>query len=934
MLTGMLVNARSLRRKIDLWKLYVHDNNCPSIIGVTESWLFDDMPNALLDVPGYVIFRSDRPADDARTWGGGVLLYVKHSLNPCPFNGFSLNPYPEMCHCIARLPSGDTILIMVAYRSHSNDVALNHSLYECIGKCTSFGFTHVLLLGDFNFKDISWHSFNWPPPCDEFMDSVIDAGLFQHVHIPTRGSNTLDLVFSNDAYSVDQVHTDIGLGRGDHLSIKFSLAIECPLAVMHPPRRSIQSINWTSFKNDLQLCLTAAQPNLETHWKFTHEAMLSCLCKHAPLPSPRPANVSAKPMWADNRCYAALKNQRTRLRKYQRTLKPTDHKIYLAISDVVIDESRRAKFRFESKLAENIKSDVKSFWKYVNTSRTSRPRIGPFLKPDGSYSQSDQEAADMLASYFASVYTVESTPPPTLITTTSARIDSVTFDAASVSKAIAKMKSDGSPGPDGLPPAIYKQCSDILAPRLATTFQHLLDTASVPDAWLVAHVVPIHKSGSTNDPANFRPISLTCNDSKLMESTVADALICHALEHNLLFPTQFGFLPRRSCMLQLIEFVDWLATVVNDKDCADVVYLDLRKAFDRVPKRRLLAKLKSQGVCGTLLKWLDSFLSNRSQSVLVNGTPSTSIEVTSGVPQGSVLGPVLFLYYINDIDLHVSSGILKFADDTKLFRRLHVSHPASLALDLADMQSDLNSLTQWCDQWMMEFNVKKCACLHFGHNNPCQQYFLGHDPIPNKSREKDLGVIISDSLKFSDHCSDAVRRAEYVLWCIRRSIQYMSKPIFLQLYKTLVRPILEYCSSVWCPHYVRDVQLIEKVQRRATKLHGPARHLDYDNRLRLLGIQSLATRRYRSDLILLYKIVHGLVDLPVAALFDFARDSGVRGHILKLQPRPAARVNSVKSTFAYRVISHWNQLPENVVCAPSVAAFKSRLHDSGALPDL
>jgi hypothetical protein len=564
----------------------------------------------------------------------------------------------------------------------------------------------------------------------------------------------------------------------------------------------------------------------------------------------------------------------------------------------------------------------------------SRPRIGPLLKDDGSYTSSDSECAEVLGQYFASVYQVETFPVPVLQYRTHARLDSVDFSHQAIVAAIKRTKRWSSPGTDGIPTVLLQECCDTLAPYFEQLFQDLLSSRTVPPDWLEARVVPIHKQGSIHQSSNFRPISLTSSPGKTMESVVAKELLEYAKTNDLFYASQFGFLPGRSCMTQLLEFVTWITTVINDADCADVVYLDLKKAFDRVPKLRLLAKLQSYGISGDLLGWICSFLSDRTQFVVINDSKSAPYSVTSGVPQGSVLGPILFLYYINDVDDWVSSSIWKYADDTKLGRRLRMSDPRLYQIDIDDMQFDLDSIYEWSQVWLMDFNVQKCACLHFGNNNPTAIYHLNGCDIPNKTSEKDLGVTISSNLKFSDHCAKSVRSAEGVLWCIRRCIKYMSKDIFLRLYKALVRPRLEYASSVWCPHYVRDVDIIERVQHHATKLFLPVRDLPYEERLRRLGIQSLKTRRLRSDLILLYRMCHGKVDIPITNLFQWARDDRLRGHPFKLRAAFTPRLDCARYTFAYRVVDTWNRLPESVVTAPSIATFKNRLHRSVNLPDL
>jgi hypothetical protein len=909
--------------------------NPHDVYGITESWTDDRMTDALLDLPGYVLFRTDRPVNDDRSRGGGVLLYVRSALNPSYFS-FPAPSYPEMSCCTFSLHNGESVLIVLIYRSDSNTYAQNSLLFSTLKSIAKLNFSHTVVFGDFNYKDISWSSFNWPAPCDEFMESVLESGLIQHVDFPTRGMNTLDLVFSNEPYTV--VNTYAIPGIADHFAICFSLCVDSiNMNCSSQARYLFGSTKWPAFRRTLQTLLhskvMSANTSPSDFWTHMLNAVSRTINAVVPL-SPPHVLRNAKPLWADRYCLAALSNERTKLRKFQRTLLPYDYSAYLAASEIASDETKRSIFRYESLLAANIKTDIKSFWKYVNSSLKSRPKIGPFRLPDGSFAQTDKLNADILAQFFASVYTIEATDPPNLVCISPNQLSTITFTEAKIALAIKHLKRFASPGHDGVSPIVIHECSDILAPYLSCLFQCLLDHMFVPESWKTCYVTPVHKKGSVNDTSNFRPICSPVAFSKLMESIIATEILEHLYDNRLLAKSQFGFLPRRSCLLQLLEFVHWIVSVINAKDCVDAIYLDLQKAFDRVPRKRLIAKLRAYGISGNLLCFIDNLLCNRRQIVTINGCHSEPYDVTSGVPQGSVIGPLLFLVYVDDLDLCISSVIRKFADDSKVFRRLHMSHPQLLELDCADLQLDLDALADWCRTWLMDFNVQKCACLHFGSNNPCTTYYLNGQAIPNKQSEKDLGVHISDSLKFSEHCADAVRRAEYALWCVKKSIKYMSKDIFLQLYKALIRPILEYASSVWCPHYRRDIDLIERVQRRATKLHGPARDLQYHERLRLLGIQTLQTRRYRNDLILLYKIMHGLVDLPESVLFNFAADTGIRGHNLKLRPHFKPQLDCARYSFGYRVVSAWNNLSSDVVNAPSVGIFKQRLHASGSIPEL
>ena len=227
----------------------------------------------------------------------------------------------------------------------------------------------------------------------------------------------------------------------------------------------------------------------------------------------------------------------------------------------------------------------------------------------------------------------------------------------------------------------------------------------------------------------------------------------------------------------------------------------------------------------------------------INGSQSSWQSVLSGVPQGSILGPVLFLIFINDLDSGIANWILKFADDTKVFGKVNQS------VDSTAMQDDLNKLYNWSQDWQMTFNVDKCKVMHLGRNNPQSKYHMNNKVLQIIHEEKDLGVLISDDLKWSNHCVQAYTKANRVLGMINRTIRSRDKRILLSLYKSLVRPHLEYCSPAWSPHYKKDKQLLEKVQHRFTRMIPGLKNLEYEQRLKSLGIWSLEERRNRADLL-------------------------------------------------------------------------------------
>jgi hypothetical protein len=408
-------------------------------------------------------------------------------------------------------------------------------------------------------------------------------------------------------------------------------------------------------------------------------------------------------------------------------------------------------------------------------------------------------------------------------------------------------------------------------------------------------------------------------------------VVAYLADNNVLSSSQFGFTKGKTTTLEIINFLAFIITTLEKGDAVDAIYLDLRKAFDTVPLSRLVAKVESYGIIGLALKWISAFLFNRSQFVTIGNCRSGTAEVLSGVPQGSVLGPLLFLLFIDDLDAFCSCFVGKFADDTRLARRISARQPI---LDADSFQNDLNSVNNWAEENEMTFSAPKCEVVHFGYNNPRSYYSLNNNLLSAVSNVSDLGVTICDNLKAGSHCINIVRSANKHLHAIRRSLSPLDKPSFLVLYKSLVRSRLENGSPAWNPYLQKDIKLLESVQRRATKLVVGIGHLSYEDRLRFLGLQTLETRRARQDLITVFKLLKGLFVFDWTILFELDKNTRTRGHCFKLRRKTTPTRDYARYFFNYRVIETWNSLPEPVVTAPTLGRFKRLLHASGVLGEL
>ena len=478
-----------------------------------------------------------------------------------------------------------------------------------------------------------------------------------------------------------------------------------------------------------------------------------------------------------------------------------------------------------------------------------------------------------------------------------------------------------TPGPDGWHPFLLKQLATHLAVPLSILFQKSLCEGILPNEWLKASITAIHKKGDKSIPGNYRPISMTSIICKIMESLVRDKLIEHMERNDLFSNSQHGFVPRGDCTTNLLVCVEKWAEILEANDCVDVVYTDFAKAFDSVPHQRLLLKLKNSGVTGRTLAWIKSFLSNREQRVRVDDEYSTWKPVKSGVPQGSVLGPILFVVFINDMPDVVRSICQLFADDAKIFDMVNLRD-----VNAGDrLQKDIHSVSNWSEVWQLFFNVKKCKVLHIGNTNPWRRYKMNGQYLEDVDEEKDLGVLVDSELKFRKQAAAVVKNANSRLGLIRKSFASLDEETLPLLFMSLVRSKLEYGNLIWGPFFKEDTKLVERVQRRATRLVPNLKRLEYEDRLRHLNLPSMQHRRRRGDMIYAHKLLTGKLKIKADDVLTL-KSRSLRGHNVKIQKKKATKLASI-NVFSNRIVNDWNDLPSAVVSATSTNAFKNAIDE-------
>ena len=415
-----------------------------------------------------------------------------------------------------------------------------------------------------------------------------------------------------------------------------------------------------------------------------------------------------------------------------------------------------------------------------------------------------------------------------------------------------------------------------------------------------------------------------------MESLPRDRIIKHLVLHQLIRASQHGFMLGRSTLTNLLAYLESLTALVDEGHAVDVLCLDFAKAFDKVPHARLIAKCRGMGIGGKVLSWVEEWLSGRQQRVVLNGKFSGWADVGSGVPQGSVLGPTLFVIFINDIDCAVDvtgSVLLKFADDTKWAMVVDTEEQSQA------FQEGIHRLEEWSREWQMLFNSGKCHVLHLGSRNRHQEYTMAGQILEPVESEKDVGILIDKSLKPSQQCLRAATRANQVLGQLARAVGYRDKDTFLKLYCVYVRPHLEYAIQSWSPWQIQDKEVLEKVQKRAIRMVSNMKGKTYEERLLEANMTTLETRRFRGDLIQMYRIMTGKDDVDSNIWFQTMADSrgtgiGTRQATGLHNVLPQESNNQTRSNFfSQRVVAPWNALPNWVKQSNTVNMFKNRLDE-------
>lgn len=870
-------NVRGLRTKTREFKCSILSSNY-DLICITETWLLPGIYNEELFDSRYVVYRTDRPYERLSVGrGGGVLLAARSSLRtraaPLPdprslpdieLTGLVLE-YSDIGNCLK------SIRIYCCYILQSNKQLTSLSKYlDFIEEQRNlFPDDDFLLVGDFNIAHAIWEPSpdgacklifgNLSPPLVTELNRFMNyTNLLQYNTIPNNNSRMLDLILSSVKCTVSRCPMPVVKEDGHHPSLDILIDINVKPSLKCPNKtvKLFHKADYTSVRSwlaetDWPDALACLDP--DSACTYFYNKLYDAVDLHVP------TKVIKKPhkypTWFNESLKKIIKEKLKYHKKWKKYKNLNDYRTFSLLRERQKAMQNKCYSEYIAHCEENIKCDPKFFWNFIKNKKSSNGLPNSMVYGDQS-AANVQGICDLFNNFFQSVY---EKPPPSSIEPDLTHIDSkldiskVILNEDKVLIYLKNININKGMGPDGIHPLFLVNCASVLYIPITIIFNKSLSQGIFPAIWKRTNIIPIFKTGSRHKVTDYRPISKLCVLGKLFEKIIYD--IIYPLIRPTIINNQHGFVSGRSVETNLCELTHTVLKAMEDGHQVDVVYTDYSKAFDKLSHFHLLRKLEAVGIHGDLLRWLESYLSNRCQAVAINGFTSAFVPVHSGVPQGSHLGPLLFNIFINDILYYLHhSDCLLYADDKKIFKIIREPQ------DCTNLQSDLNNLCVFCSVNHLSLNVSKCNVISFSRktNTTFTTYYLNGQNIQRVDRVRDLGVILDEKMSFVPHIEHITNKAYSMLGFVLRSCRDFRNPATYKiLFFAYVRSVLEFASVIWSPQYHIYINMIEKIQNKFIK---------YVN-FRLCGdekfkLTSLQTRRMHSDIMFLHKIINNLLDTP------------------------------------------------------------------------
>ena len=923
------------------------------LILLLESWLKSHISDAQVMLEGYQTLRADRLNRER----GGALMYIHNDFPVTNFHNYD----DSICEAIiCNIDSLNTIVALVYRPPETNNESFRkvmNFLQSHINPQTNSKHKNILVAGDFNLPHLTWSD---DPPtqhatpnnreCTDTLLSFMNQNfLSQYINKPTRVNNILDLVITNDINLIKDVEvSDTELSDHRMITIKSSLK----QGDKPTPRKTFEPHtfrNLNMYKADYK--------KLNEHLETIQWDELEVLCDPHDFPElVRLIILQVSEFYAPAKCFRSKSNRLSEYRRHRRTLNRKKRKlnnvleskqltpesiqeikekiVHLQddIKNSITEESRKS----EQEAINKIKEDPKYFYTWSKRKLKHHTSIGPLVDSSGKLQHDDKIMADTLQTQFCSVFSNPENPYKKLTDINveyDKPLESINITLEDVNKALKKLKANSSAGDDDIPAILMKKCSSTVNYPLYLLWKSSLESGYIHQRFKDQHIAPIHKKGSKSTASNYRPICPTSHSIKTCERIVFNAILQHFTVNNLMCKHQHGFLPHRSCLTQLLGHINVVfENLLQGKD-TDSIYVDYAKAFDKVDHELLLHKLKCYGITGKLLTWIRHFLKNRSQCVVINGTKSYKSEVLSGVPQGTVLGPLLFLIYINDINCCITESFVScFADDTRIKKAV------SSTSDVHKLQKDLDHVVEWSSDNNMALHTDKFEYMNHAYGDAkllkhlpfTSEYYEYKTPdgvtITPKDVIRDLGVLISSDLSWGPHIDNITDATRKMCSWILSVFETRDEETLMTLYKSLIRSRLEFCCPLWNSSKVEDIVKLETIQRNFTSKIAGYSEFTYWERLKGLRLMSLQRRRERYTLLHLFKILSDLAPNDLNIKFTSSDRRGILAVVPSLSRTCKSKIQSLyDSSFAVFAPRLWNSLPKRIRDEETFEKFKAAL---------
>lgn len=930
------LNINHLLAHIDELRILLASNDI-DIIAINETKLDEDIKDDEVKIQGYEIARRDRDIN-----GGGICFYVKTPINFIIRKDLKFDSLENLCLEIQK-PRSKPFVVVTWYRPPDSLIDIFSHFETLIGKLDAEN-TEFYLLGDLNCDMVATRYDNHTNK----LISIADVyGLQQLITEPTRVTPTsatlIDLIYTNcpDKITCSGVrHISIS----DHCMV-FAYRKLSGNGISNGHNtityRNFRKFNRDNFRNDIASqswdeLYNSNNPNPNEMWLLWKGIFLSIVDKHAPLRNMRVRARSSPWITAELK---KLMHDRDILKiKVSKSNDPNEWAHFRKRRNAVNREIRLAKQAyFQNNFTEHM-GDSKKTWRTINelTSRKSGKTSVTSLNVNGSSITDPSEVSNEFNNHFATIGpklasdidSSDSHGYQQYLTCTNQQFQFRPTTTSKVLSLLNKLNKTKATGLDRISARLIRECADLICIPICDIFNQSINQGVFPDDWKSARVTPLFKHGNRDDVNNYRPISIISAVAKVFERLIYDQVYAYLEEHQIISKHQSGFRTIHSTVTALLEATDTWAYNIDRGKVNAVVFLDLKKAFDTVDHQILLSKLSFYGIHGNELQWFKSYLENRTQICSINGIPSNTCTLSCGVPQGTILGPLLFLLYINDLpNCLLNCEPRMYADDT---------HLTFACQTVDDMQSclnqDLENVYNWLKANKLTLNMTKTEFMLIGSRQRLctltgsPTLSINDTPVRQVTTAKSLGVTIDDKLVWNSHIEKLTKKVASGIGAIKRVRHLVPQATLHLIYRSLVQPHFDYCNIVWGNCGVTLNERLQKLQNRAARVLTFSNYdADASPLLEQLGWKSLSCQQQSQRATMVFKSLHGLAPEYLCDKFDKRetlynlRDSGNKLNV------PLPRTNYYKNSFTYSGATLWNSLPSEVRHAESLGQFKSAL---------